>query len=527
MNDNDPHLARYPSDHVAEETLLGSLMWDISGLWDGFGNRLKGELFHRENNRQLAEAIVDMHVAGELVDVLTLTDWLRKRGALEKLGGAARVTDLWANLNKPSHTIQVKRNLEILEGMVMRRTMLAQADAMSAAALDYTLEPKDALMKCEQALADMHHVRSHEGMVHISKVMPKAMLEIEQAIQRKGHVTSGVASGFTVLDKMTMGFGPGLHYVAARPSMGKTTLLLQWAMQVGCGFGDYPQFDQKAMGVMIFSCETHDVALVKRSLLNLAAINLQRARDGMMSRAQQEALKAEFQTGRRVGHAEHGRLPLIDSRIFVEASYGLTIQDFRARVRMLVKKHDIKIIFIDYLQLMKSMSKQAAGSREREIAEISWGLKMSALELGIPIVCLAQLNREGDVPRPKMSHLRESGSIEQDADSIMTICRAPDKLMETLQEDCPWTYMGVDILKQKDGPTTTDGDPIALRFDKEFFRLTSVDEQLYSNDPDEQQGNVKPKAEPQKWNGERPKGPRGRPRKDGSSLSSINPGEEQ
>lgn len=502
---------RFPSDLQAEEMFLGAMMWDMPGLWDRFANRIRGELFHPYMTRTIAEALIDMHVSGMAIGTVELTQWLRERDQLDAIGGSARISEIWGRLYGPMVPAHVGYQLEILEGLAIRREMLKKADEMAEAALDYARKPKDVLMEVEQALFEMHNVQSHQGMVHVSELLPAALGEIEQTVNRRGHVTNGVASGFTSLDRMTMGFGPGVHYLAARPSMGKTTVLLQWAMHCAAGFGDYPEYDQEPLGTAIFSCETHNVALAKRGLLNLAGINLQRARDGQMSRAQQEALRQEVRRGGKVG----GRLSLIDSKLFIEASYGLTIQDFRARARMLVRKHAIRIMFIDYLQLMRSTSRQAMGSREREIAEISFGLKMTALELEIPIVCLAQLNREGDVPRPKMSHLRESGSVEQDADTVMMLCRAPDRILETLEEDSPFTYLGLDLAKQKDGPTTTDGEPIVLRFDKEFFRLTSVDEKLFSNNDEQRQGHSAGSGE--KYGADRPKRPRGRPRKDGSS----------
>lgn len=465
--------ASFPRNNEAEEAVLGCMMWDMSGLYELHGRRLKDDLWLNELNRVVAHACIDMHVSGLEVNAVTVTEWLRKAGTLDGLGGAAKMVAFCTTL--PSMTgVLAGMYLDMLEDMEGRRMLLRQADALKLAACNYTQSWKDALLQAEAALFDVHAKTSHEGLVHVSKVVPTVVEEIEQTVMRKGHVTNGVATGFTTLDRMTMGLKAGVHVIAARPSMGKTALLMQAALQVSMGTGDYPEFDQPPLPVAIYSLETDLVALVKRGLLNLAALNLQRIRDGNISRGDMQALVEQAKK-------------LSRANMFIEANFSLSIQDFRSRLRMQVKRHGIRIVFIDYLQLMSSSTKRAKENRNMEIAEISLGLKNAALELKIPIVVLAQLNRDGDVPRPKLSHLRECGQIEQDADSVSMICQAPDWVSEKDPEDAPWTYMGLDIVKQKDGPTTTGVDPVILRFDKEFFRLTSVDEKLFSNNPEQRQ----------------------------------------
>lgn len=497
---------KFPVDKTAEEALLGAMIWDISGLYARHGGRLKDELFHSDLTRCLAHAIIDMHVSAQDVDVVTLTNWLRKSGELEKMGGPSRVTEIWARTSQSPGLGFVENYLKILEGMATRRMLLKQSEALAIAAVNYELPPEDALAEAEAALFDLHAKESHDGMEHVSKIIPAVVHEIQETVNRKGHVTSGIATGFTSLDRMFMGLKPGVHYVAARPSKGKTAFMMQIALNVGMGMGDYPEFDQSPMEVGIFSLETNKVSLVKRGLLNLAQLNMQRMRDGQMSRAQQEALVEQSKR-------------LMQSKIFVEASFGLSIQNFRVKARMLMKKLNLKLIMVDYLQLMTSTSKKSAGSREREVAEISYGLSMAGHELGIPIICLAQLNREGDVPRPKVSSLRESGQIEQDAQTISILCDAPEWASRGDPEDAPWKYVGVDVGKQKDGPTTNGTDPVVVRFDNEFYRMTSIDEKLFSQRAEERQTSQQPRD---KSSYDRPRGPRGRPRKDqGPSASQV------
>jgi replicative DNA helicase len=496
----------FPVAPDAENALLGCMLNDMTGLYDLHGPRLKDELFHLELQRIIAHAMIDMHVSAMPVDVVTVGDWLRKSGDLERIGGRPRLTELLTCVPFGSAGMAASY-IPILEGMAARRMLLKQSDALRVAAFDYSADWKDCLLQAEGALFDAHSRTSHNGMQHVSKILPKVIREIEETVNRKGHVTNGVATGFTSFDRMTMGLKAGLHIIAARPSRGKTAVLMQMALHISMGFGDYPEFDQAPLDVGIFSLETDDVSLVKRGLLNLAALNMQRVRDGQMSRAQQDALKQECVTGRRVNN----RIPYVEARLHVEASYMLSIQDFRSRLRMLVKRLGLRVVFVDYLQLMTSSSKRARDNRNLEIAEISVGLKQAALELGIPIIVLAQLNRDGDVGRPKLSHLRECGQIEQDADSVSMICDAPEWAGKDDPEDAPWKYVGIDLVKQKDGPTTSDGDPLVLRFDKEFFRLTSVDEKLFSNSDEQRQASSVPRD---KNTYDRQKGPRGRPRKD-------------
>lgn len=499
VSNDEQGRARYPVDVAAEKALLGVMLWSMPGVYEGHGRRLKGDLWHNEARRMLAEAMIDMHIQGLDVDLVTLTDWLRKAGTLEKVGGPA-LGDLDSLPLTPGYT---EHYVGILEGMAARRMLLRQAEALGQAAVDYSKDWREALQEAEGQLFDAHAKGSHDGMEHVSKILPEVVAGIEETVSRKGHVTNGVATGMTVLDRMTMGLKPGLHFVAARPSMGKTTVLMQIALNVSMGLGDYPEFDQAPLETGVFSLETDKVSLTRRGLLNLAKLNLQRVRDGQMSRAAQEGLLEAAQR-------------MMGSKLYVEACFGLSVQTARAKLRMLVKRLGLKLVLIDYLQLMTSGSKRARDNRNLEIAEISLGLKQAAMELKIPIVVLAQLNREGDVPRPKLSHLRESGQVEQDADTVCMICQAPEWASQNDPEDCPWTYLGLDVVKQKDGPTTTDGEPIVMRFDKEFFRLTSTDEKLFSNKPGERQKTGAVEAPREKWRNDRERGPRGRPRKDGS-----------
>jgi len=506
MNDHDHDpTATYghPQSNEAEEAVLCAMMENMEKSWDSFGRRLRTELFHHPRRRLLCHAMIDMHVSNLPVDVVTVTDWLRKAGDLEKVGGPGGVTDLLPTSFSPLAAVEYY--LATLEDMAARRLLLDQAAEMRNAAFDYTTDWRLTIEATEQSLFDLHAKTSHNGMVHISTLVPDVLTELDRAMNSRGHVTRGLATGFTSLDRITMGIEPGLFIIGARPSMGKTALAMQLALNIGLGadfgMGDYDEFNQPAKDVGILSLETGDVNLARRALLNLAAINMRRIADGMLSNAEKLSVT---ESAKR----------LMKAKIHIEASYGLSIQDFRARARLMVKKLNLKCLIVDYLQLMTSTSKKAGANRQIEVAEVSVGLKHLSHELKIPIFALAQLNREGDCARPKASMLRDCGQIEQDADYVALLCQAPEWASDGEAEETPWQWLGLDIVKNKDGGTTNGLDPLVLRFDKEFFRLSSRETKLFSNNKEQRQGYT---PQPKYDATQREKRPRGRPRKDGSS----------
>lgn len=490
---------KFPASPEAEDAFLGLMMQNMPGVYETFGDELREALFHDPFRKLLCEAMIDMHVSAIDVELVSTTRWLRERDMLEKVGGPARLAEVFGSVPFSATMGSAKHWFEELQDMALRRLLLAKADLLKEAALDYTKTWKEALETAESELFNVHAQTSHKGMVHVSKLLPTVAAEIEKTLNARGHVTNGFATGFTALDRMTMGIQPGVFVIGARPSMGKTAAMMQIALNGALGMGDYFEYNQEPQRVGVFSLETNDVALVKRGLLNLATLNLRRVRDGLMSRTQQDLLKREYDR-------------LFTSGMYVEACYGLSIQDFRAKARMYVKRYGLKALFIDYLQLMTSTGPGAKQSKQAEIGECSVGIKHLAHELQVPIFVLAQLNRDaGETTRPKMHQLKDCGQIEQDADYIGLLCDAPESASANDPEDCPWSYLGFDLVKQKDGPTTGGGEPLALRFDKEYFRLTSLESRMYGpngEEPEHQEPRRKTVTD------EKLKRGRGRPRKD-------------
>lgn len=493
----DPRLNQpLPVAQESEQWMLGMLLnaldaGQISSIWEQHGQKLRNDLFYHGQNRMIFLLLEELAVSGQAADMVTFTGMLRQRNELDLVGGAAAIAGLFTAVVFSSSFVAY--HLGVLEEMRVRRGMMRAAWGLAAAAQDTTQSWKVALEKAEGDLFNLHEQTSRRGTQHISKVLKPVLLEIKQQYENKGHIASGVQLGLTDLDRLTNGLKTGLFVIAARPSKGKTVLGCQLALNVGCAFGQYKQFRQDKLPVLFFSLETTTHALARRMLFNRWTVPISQSRIGLMSRQQQDDLQR--------AHDE-----LFDSKVYLHESFGMSIQELRATARMDIARHGIKLIIVDYLQLLTSSSKAAQYSRQAMIAEVSTGLKHLAHEFNIPVIALAQLNREGDGPRPGMADLRESGQIEQDADYIAMICDAPEELTANEDNDgipCEHQFMGLDLVKQKDGPTTSDGPPVVLYFDKSIFRLRSWTDDLLSNNTAKYQaGYDKPtKATKQKGQG--------------------------
>ena len=438
---------------------------NIADIWQEHAQRLRNDLFYHSGRRLVYLLLEELAVAGQQADVVTFTGMLRTRNELEVVGGVAAVSEMFTLTMVSS--AQIAHHLTALEDVRARRGMVKAAWSMVASAQDSTVPWKAAIEKAEGDLFNLHEQSSRKGTRHIREVLKPVVDEIQQQYENKGHIASGLQLGLTDLDRVLNGLKTGLFVIAARPSKGKTVLACQIAVNVGCGLGHYKEFRQEPAPVLFFSLETTDRALTRRMLFNRWAVPISQSRTGLMSRQQKDELGAAV-------------TELAQSQIYLHESFGMSIQELRATARMMVARHGIKLILVDYLQLLTSSSKAAQYSRQAMIAEVSTGLKHLAHEFDIPVIALAQLNREGDKARPSMADLRESGQIEQDADYIGMICDAGQgggEDGEVVEDE----FMGIDIAKNKDGPTTTDGNPLVLYFDKSIFRLRSWTDSLLSN----------------------------------------------
>lgn len=467
--DGAQSVASLPKDWMAERASLACLMRANDEAASNMLFRLREEWYDNGLHREAFVQIRQLRTEGRATDLVMLRSRLlsakiEERAAdelCENLSGLVPAWNIW------------KGYAEILEDRHARRKMIESAQLMRTAAMNLDKPWKASLEQTEASLFELHVQNSHRGMVHVGNLAIEVAEEINQVIANRGHVTNGLALGMTAIDRALMGLKPGFYVVAARPSTGKTVFGCQILLNVGLGSemaGDYKEFRQDATPCGFFSLETRDANLVKRMVLNRAKISIQKSRDGLgVTREQQDALTQAVRQ-------------LVDSKIYVEAAFGMTIQQLRAKARLAVARYGLKLIVIDYLQLLGSSSRGAVGNRNQAMIDVSTGLKELAEELQIPVISLAQVNRDGaDKLRPNMADIKDSGQIEQDADGIFILCRAPEWAGKDDPEDAPWGWIGVDLVKNKDGPTTSGVDPFVLRFDKEFFRMESVDDAFLSN----------------------------------------------
>jgi len=432
-----------PHSIEAEQGLLGSILISQRELLGTCIEQMDASAFHLPAHQIIYNTLIDLWNESKPIDFITLTQILADRGELDKVGGAAFVTHLFTYTptaaNAPYYIEIIK------EKATLRKIITTCTDC---AARGYGQEdPNSLLDEVEQRIFEISDQRVRSGIVPMKEVVMQAISSIEKLYQARGQVV-GLATGFRVLDEMTTGLHPGeMFVVAARPSMGKTALAMNIAEHVAL---------ELKQGVGIFSLEMTASQLVERLLCSIARVNPKKVRDGFMPRHQFDEI---------INAASH----LASCPMFIDDTPSISILELRAKARRLKSQHDIQLIVIDYLQLLRSPSRRAQDNRQLEIAEISAGIKALAKELQIPIIVLAQLNRQPDTRgggKPRMSDLRESGSIEQDADIIGLLVRpevyADDDAVEKVAGEAELI-----IAKQRNGPI----GEVKLTFLKEFTRF--------------------------------------------------------
>ena len=444
-NGPDMHRA-LPHDTDAEQGLLGSMLIAPAEVMDECILRISAEALYAPRHQTIFALLVELWDKQLPADVITLTGALRDRKQLEAVGGPAYISSLIdftptaANAGYYLDRVKEKHTL---------RRIIATCTDYAARAYDDNGEVNALL---DQAQADMLGIcdaaQPAQDEPRMKDNVMRAIEDIEKLYERRGAVT-GLPTGLTELDRLTAGLqAPDMIVIAARPSMGKTALVMNIAEHVAT-------VAKRAVGV--FSLEMSTQQLTQRMLCARAHVNLQKVRDGFMSERDFPSLT-------------NAASKLADAPIHIDDTSSLTINALRAKARRWKKKHGIELIVIDYLQLMRSDSRQAQNNREREISEISSGIKALAKELHIPIIVLAQLNRNPEARKggkPRLSDLRESGSIEQDADVVMLLTRAEQYAEdeEAKEETCGEAELI--IAKQRNGPV----GQIDLTFIKECTRF--------------------------------------------------------
>lgn len=435
-----------PQNIEAEQSILGSLMLDTL-IWDQIGDVIDAEDFYKPSHQILFRAFKSLISQNQPVDLITVTNFLQTEGHLAGIGGTEYLVEL---VNRTVSTANVASHAKIVrEKALVRRAIHLSTEVIDEA---YSEDFKNVEAFIDSAEAKFYRLgesRQTEGLVSPMNLVKDSIILIEERYKKKQDVT-GIATGFTHLDKMTSGFNPGeLIILAARPAMGKTAFSLNIAQHVAL---------RLKKTVAYFSLEMSKEAVMMRLLASEARINMKDLKTGRISDSAWPKLIEAAGT-------------ISQAPLFIDDTSGISPFEVRSRCRRLKAQHGLDVIMIDYLQIMKL--KEKVDSREREVAEISGTLKAISKELGVPVIALAQLNRgvEGRTDkRPMLSDLRESGSIEQDADNIMMLYREDyyDKEDQDKQGNAE-----VIIGKQRNGPTGT----VKLRFDGEFGRFRDAEQE--------------------------------------------------
>lgn len=441
-----------------EETVLGALMLEKDAL-TAVIDILKPDSFYKEGHSKIYEAIVQLFNKSEPVDLMTVTAQLRKNGTLEIAGGAYHIAELTTRVNSAAN---IEYHARIITEQSIKRELIKISSEIQQDAFEDTEDVFELLDRTEQALFEISESHIRKNYADMQSLMHEAIMEIEARKHHKDGLT-GVASGFTELDRVTGGWQKSdLVIIAARPGMGKTAFVVSAMRNAAVDFNS---------GVAIFSLEMSSVQLVNRMISAEAELESDKIKKGRLADHEWEQLV-------------HKTSRLTEAPIFIDDTPGLSILELRAKCRRLKAQHDIQLIIIDYLQLMSGdSSKNSGGNREQEIASISRALKGIAKELNVPVIALSQLSRavetRGGDKRPQLSDLRESGSIEQDADMVMFLYRPEYYNITEDEEGLPTTGMGeVIIAKHRNGSL----ENVKLKFIGRFTKFCDFDGSLVGGD---------------------------------------------
>ena len=407
--------------------------------------KINEEYFYVPAHRTIYDVLVDLWNTRQGIDLITFTQVLRDRNLLDSVGGAAFVTNLFTFVPTAAN---VQYYLEIVRDKYILRQIISAATESVRRAYEEQEEVDSLLDEVEQKIFDVGEDRFKGQMLSMKDHAMQAIETIEKLYERKGSIT-GISTGFVEFDRMTSGLHPSeMVVIAARPSMGKTALAMNIA--------EYVAINEK-LPVGVFSLEMSSQQLVQRLLCSRARVNLQRVRDGFLGERDFPSLTAAASK-------------LAEAKMFIDDSASLSILELRAKARRLKAQQDVSLIIVDYLQLLRSTTRRAQDNRQLEISEISAGLKALAKDLKIPVIVVAQLNRQPEQRtggKPRLSDLRESGSIEQDADLVGLLVR-PELYEE--DEEARVEKAGeaeLIIAKQRNGPV----GEIPLTFLKEYTRF--------------------------------------------------------
>ena len=450
-----------PQAQELEDSVLGALMIEKEA-YGMVADLLRPEVFYKDQNRVIYEAIRELASKDQPIDVMTVGEKLRSLGTLEKAGGAVYLAELSRRVASAAH---LRYHAEIISKKATARDLIAMAAQIEEKGFDETQDIDELMQEAEAGIFEISQRSQKRDVTQIDPVIEEAFARMEKASKNTGSI-SGIPSGFTALDKITSGWQtPDLIIIAARPAMGKTAFVLSMAKNIAV---------DRNIPVAIFSLEMSNVQLVNRLIMNVCELEGDRIKTGKMSQEETRRLNTKINV-------------MKGKPLYLDDTPSLSIFELRSKARKLVREHNVRMIIIDYLQLMNAQG-SSFGSREQEVSIISRSLKALAKELDIPIIALSQLNRgvenrpgvEGKTPQ--LSDLRESGAIEQDADMVCFIHRPEyyhlyndDKTGKDLRG-----LAQIIVAKHRNGAT----DSIWLRFRGKYAKFQNEDEAIDPNELD-------------------------------------------
>ncbi len=383
-----------------EEAVLGAMMIDKKGI-DDVIDILHPDAFYKEAHQRIYAAIIKLFETSQPVDLLTVSNQLRAQADLDFVGGDFYLIGLTQKVSSSAH---VEFHARVILQKYIQRRLITISNEIIKESYDETVDVFDLLDDAESKLFEVTQGNLKKSSEKAESLVSQALEKIQEISNKEG--MSGVPSGFYKVDEITSGWQPSdLIIIAARPGMGKTAFVMSMAKNIAIKFNQ---------GVAIFSLEMSSVQLITRMISSETNLTSEKLRKGNLLAHEWEQLNVKVKD-------------LSNAPIFIDDTPSLSIFDLRAKARRLVSQHDIKIIIIDYLQLMTSGTNNKSGNREQEISTISRNLKALAKELEVPVIALSQLSRavetRGGSKRPLLSDLRESGAIEQDADIVSFIYR--------------------------------------------------------------------------------------------------------
>lgn len=452
MYDTGGRLA--PRDTEVEEAVLGALMLE-KDAYTTVCDLLKPESFYDPKNQHIYAAIQQLGASQQPIDMLTVTERLRANGTLDEVGGPVYISGLTAKVASGAH---VEFHARIVAQKYLARELINFASQIEGKAFDESNDVDDLLQEAEGKLFEISQRNVKKDVTQIDPVIKQAIEQIEAAANRETGL-SGLETQFHELDKLTSGWqNSDLIIIAARPAMGKTAFVLSMAKNMAVNVNT---------PVAIFSLEMSNLQLVNRLISNVCELEGEKIKSGRLTDADWDKLMS-------------GVKSLYSAPLYIDDTPSLSIFELRTKARRLVREHQVKIIIIDYLQLMNA-SGMKFGSREQEVSMISRSLKQLAKELNIPIIALSQLNRsvesrgtDSQSKRPQLSDLRESGAIEQDADIVCFIHR-PEYYLHSSEDAEGNDIRGLAqfiVAKHRSGKV----DDVKMRFVSQYARFQNWDE---------------------------------------------------